>query len=463
MKILPKVLVLMALALPAGAESLPVVTLSDAIAAASENNITLRQAAISMNQTIRNENNYVADYLPTFGLSATADTGWDFPGDGTGAEFNGFGLNLGASASFSYTLSGSKITGAESRKLAKEGAALTYESTYDSIESLITSSYWTLSSYDVAIENAKVSLEDAKASYESTLSMYEAGVVDELTLSNMELSLSNAEMALTEAENDKALAMASFKAATGLAEDFTTEPLPETVMLSLPTPEELFSEYAEGSSSIRSARNALATAKNTETATTLTQYMPTITATIGYTYAGGLSSKDTYTTNLLTQEKELVTAAGEYKTSMHNLTGSVAVNIPLSSYIPGSAADEARRNASDAVQIAALSLQNEQNTLLDSIRQSVISINQQQATLGMLGQSLAIAERTYALAEDSYEAGLITADDLSDKRTALLSAQNNLLTARLGHLLSSYTLADTLGIDLQELQDKYPSTEKETE
>ena len=53
MKILPKVLVLMALALPAGAESLPVVTLSDAIAAASENNISLKQAAISMNQTIR--------------------------------------------------------------------------------------------------------------------------------------------------------------------------------------------------------------------------------------------------------------------------------------------------------------------------------------------------------------------------------------------------------------------------
>ena len=461
MKILPKVLVLMALALPAGAESLPVVTLSDAIAAASENNISLKQAAISMNQTIRNENNYVADYLPTFGLSATADTGWDFPDDGTAPEFNGFGLNLGAAASFSYTLSGSKITGAESRKLAKEGAALTYESAYDSVESLITSSYWTLSSYDVAIENAKASLEDAKASYESTLSMYNAGMVDELTLSNMELALSNAEMALTQAENDKALAMASFKAATGLAEDFTTEPLPETVMLSLPTPEELFSEYAEGSSSIRSARNALATAKNAETTATLTQYMPTVTATIGYTYAGGISSKDQMMEILgtpVTTQK-----AGEYSTSAHSLTGSVAVNIPLSSYIPGSTADEARRNASDAVQIAALSLQNEQNTLLDSIRQSVISINQQQATLGMLRQSLAIAERTYALAEDSYEAGLITADDLSDRRTSLLSAQNNLLTARLGHLLSSYTLADTLGIDLQELQDKYPSTEKETE
>ena len=461
MKILPKVLVLMALALPAGAESLPVVTLSDAIAAASENNISLKQAAISMNQTIRNENNYVADYLPTFGLSATADTGWDFPDDGTAPEFNGFGLNLGAAASFSYTLSGSKITGAESRKLAKEGAALTYESAYDSVESLITSSYWTLSSYDVAIENAKASLEDAKASYESTLSMYNAGMVDELTLSNMELALSNAEMALTEAENDKSLAMASFKAATGLTDDFATEPLPETVMLSLPSPEELFREYAEGSSAIRSARNTLATAKNAETTATLTQYMPTVTATIGYTYAGGISSKDQMMEILgtpVTTQK-----AGEYSTSAHSLTGSVAVNIPLSSYIPGSTADEARRNASDAVQIAALSLQNEQNTLLDSIRQSVISINQQQATLGMLRQSLAIAERTYALAEDSYEAGLITADDLSDRRTSLLSAQNNLLTARLGHLLSSYTLADTLGIDLQELQDKYPSTEKETE
>lgn len=451
MKILSKILILFALALPLGAETLPVVTLDEAIEAASENNISLKQAAISLNQTMRNENNYVKDYLPTFGLSASAGTGVSFPSATTGkTEFDGFNLNLGAAISFSYTLSGSKITEAESRSLSKESASLTYESAYDSIETLITSSYWTLATYDIAIENAAASLADAKKNYDSTVEMYDNGLVDELTMSNMELSLYNAQMALTEAENNKALALESFKAATGITEDFQTEDLPETVLLSLPAAEELFNKYSEGTTAIRSARNALSTARNTAKNMTLTQYMPTVTAEVGYTYAGNIASKDS-----------AISQAGNYKTATNDLTGSVSVNIPLSSYIPGSQADALKKDANDGVQIASLSLQNEQNSLLDSIRTSVITINQQQSSLEMLGSNLKIAEKSYSLAEDAYEAGLISANDLSTSRTAVLTAQNNLLSARLGHLLSSYTLANNLGIKLQELQDTYPLTEKE--
>ena len=145
MKILQKILVLLAVMMPLGAESLPVVTLDEAIASAEENNITLKQLAVSLNQTIRNENNYVADYLPTFGLSAKADTGLTFPNDGplTAAdktEFDGVGLDLSAFANFSYTLDGSKITDGASRRLNKEAATLSYESNRDDIVLGVTSS-----------------------------------------------------------------------------------------------------------------------------------------------------------------------------------------------------------------------------------------------------------------------------------------------------------------------------------
>ena len=79
MKILPRIMLLLACIMPLGADDLPVVTLDEAIAAASENNLTLKQAAISANQRIRNANNYVKDYLPTFGISVIADTGVSFP------------------------------------------------------------------------------------------------------------------------------------------------------------------------------------------------------------------------------------------------------------------------------------------------------------------------------------------------------------------------------------------------
>ena len=88
-------------------------------------------------------------------------------------------------------------------------------------------------------------------------------------------------------------------------------------------------------------------------------------------------------------------------------------------------------------------------------------LEKQQQLLEMAGNSLTLAENTYSLAEEAFEAGLMSAYDLSSRRTDLLTAQMNETSARLNHLLSSYNLAYALGIDLQELQQTYPLTEKE--
>ena len=453
MKILPRILVLLALMLPLGAEELPVVTLDEAIASAAENNIGLKQAAISLNQTMRNQNNYVSTYLPTFGLTASAGTGVTFPHEGPLSKsdtttFDGFDLSLGAAVSFNYTLSGSKITDGNSRKLTKEAAAISYESVSDTLKKGIITAYWNLAALDIAVSNAELSAEDARQSYESVLEMYNSGMADELTLTQSELALNQAEYTLQTYKDQKALALASFRSMTGLEGDFQTEPLPDTVLLTLPSPEELYNEYAENTTEIRSARNTLASAQNTEKTMTLNQYMPTVSADIGYTYAGGASSEGS--------------DPWKYNTSAHSLSGSVTLSIPLSSYIPGSSADSLRKDSKDAVSIAALSLQDSQNTLLQTIESNSIAIGQQQQLLTMAESNLNLAENTYSLAEEAFEAGLMSAYDLSSRRSDLLSAQMNEISARLNHLLSSYDLAFALGIDLQELQETYPSMEKET-
>ena len=79
MKTLPKILVLLVLAaMPIAADDLPVVTLDEAIQSATENNISLQRAALLLNQTVRNQNNYVSTYLPNIGVTAKADTGMSF-------------------------------------------------------------------------------------------------------------------------------------------------------------------------------------------------------------------------------------------------------------------------------------------------------------------------------------------------------------------------------------------------
>ena len=443
MRTLPKILLLSALAvMPLAAATLPVITLEDAIESAVENNIGLQSSAVSLAMTMRNENNYVSDYLPSLTLRAEAGTGYDF----NSSTFSGFTISPTVSASFSYSLDGSKITDGESRRLSKEEASLSYESDYNELVSEVTSAYWTLSTYDSAITNAESAYDTARSSYESTKAMYDSGLSDELTMLKMEMALQKAEIDLETAMNDKALALASFMALTGLEGDFQTEALPETVFLSLPSAEDLMAEYGEGTAAIRSARNTLAAAQNAESTAALGQYMPVVSAEVSYTYNGSYGSK-----------------ANRYSTKANNLEGSVSVTIPISSYIPGSAADSTRKDRKDTVTIASLGLQSTQNALLDGLRSTIISIEQMQGTIRMTEKNVEIAERTYALAEEKYEAGLSTADELSSSRDDLLVAQNSLLELRLGHLNASYALADTLGIELQDLQAEYPLMEKETE
>ncbi len=453
MKILPRIMILLAFMLPLGADDLPVVTLDEAITAAADSNIGLQQAAITLNQTIRNADNLLTTYLPTMSLTGGISTGASFPGvynalrssTSTDTSFNGLSFSAGATVQFGFA--GSMITDAASRRISKEGAALTYETRYDSIEAAITAAYWNLAAADIAIENATLTVEDAQRSYDSTLEMYESGMADELALSQTELALENAKYTLQTYMDQKTLLLSSFRAMTGLEGDFTTEPLPDPVLLSLPSPEELFAMYSETTAAIRTARNSLASAENAKDTAAMTQYVPTIGLDVRYSYSGATGEDNVW---------------DYYHHTGNGLTGSLTVSVPLSSYIPGSSADQTRRNAADQVQIMALGVKDAQDTLLQTIREASLTIGQQADMLTMAERSRDIAQRTYDLAEEAFDAGLMSANDLSSARMSLLSAEISMVSASLNHLLSCYDLAYALGMTIDGLQETYPATIEET-
>ena len=69
--------------------------------------------------------------------------------------------------------------------------------------------------------------------------------------------------------------------------------------------------------------------------------------------------------------------------------------------------------------------------------------------------AVASAERSYELSEEAFNAGMMTAEDLASARNNVLSERMSLTSLELNHLVSCYTLADTLNIDITELQEKY--------
>lgn len=436
----------------AAADELPVITLDEALESAEASSISLQQARILLEQTMRNQNAVMTTFMPDLTLTAGLSTGADFPGTrafdfdsmqmvtSNTTEFSGLNVSAGLSASFSFN--GTMITDAETRRIAKEGASLTYASSYRQVNNSITDTYWTLAAYKASEDTARLSLENAQTSYQSAQEMYDAGLADELTLREAELMVQQAEIQVQTSADTYARSMSAFKNATGIEEDFVTEPIPETVFLSFPSPEEIYADYADATLDIRTARNSLLSAQNGLNTANIASYVPIITVGVNYNYAGGAGANNSW----------------NYNHQTHGLTGSVNLSLPIDAMIPGSSEDMQRKDAKDAVSIASLSLKNAQDTLLEDIRQSVMTIEQNQKTIEMERTRLETEEKTFALAQESFEAGLMTAADLNTRRNSLLSAQLSLLTAELNQLVASYDLSYKLGISLEDLQNQYGTT-----
>ena len=435
-----------------GAEDVQIVSLDEAIASAEKNSISLEEARVSLNQALRNQNAVMTTFMPELSLNAGLSTGVDFPGaDGSlygeagplsDAAFSGLTVSTGASASFSF--SGSMITDGETRRLAKERASLGYSSTWQTLQDTITEAYWNISSGELSVKAAELSVSDAREQYESASKMYESGLADELSLIQAELSLRQAELQLKTLEDSLEIMKSSFRNMTGIEGDFTTEELPAPVFLSLPDADTLFSIYSAGNLSVRSAENALRSAENASNTARLSTYVPVLTASVGYSYSG--SGYRSYSGTSL-----------GYSNAGNGLTGSVAITVPISSMLPGSSADMAIKDADDSVTLASLALQDAKNTLLETIRERVISIEQAESNIEQQNLVVKSAERNYELSQEAFDSGLMTSDDLASARTNLLKERLNLLSMETTHLISCYQLSSALGIELDELQEEYSS------
>lgn len=441
MKALSKLLaaLLLAAMLPLAADSLPVLSLSDALAAAERNNITLEQAKVSLAQVVRNQDNVMSTFMPSLSVSAGIGPSWTLPYSNNDFAYDG--LDLSASASASFTFTGSMLRDSQSRKLQKEAASLSYLSSYESVTSAVTSAYWQIAVLQSTRDLAVISLEDAYNSYVSVLESYESGQTDELTLYQTELSWNQAEYTLKTAEDSLVSALQSFRNMTGLEGDFLLEELDDSFTLLLPTAEELYSEYAPGTLDIRSARNSLAQAGLALTTARLSAYVPTLTAGLSYSYGGGWDA-----------------TSWAYGSSRHELSASLTVNVDVDALLPGSSSRASVNDAKDALTLASLSLQETEEDLLETIRSGVTTIEQAQDNRTITEKTLKNAKRSYELSEEAFEAGLLSADDLASARNTYLSAETSCLSLSATHLIACYDLAATLNTSFEELKTKY-STE----
>ena len=420
----------------------PVASLADAIMSAKENNLDIEYARATLERTMRIQDNAMSTFMPSISLKASASPSVSFPvSSAEEIRYGGLAVSAGADASFEFK--GEMANDGKVRSLAKEAASLEFRAACDEVESAVISAYWNMAALSAEHDSALAAMHLAEEQYSSALAGYERGMIGELSMRQSEYSLSTARLTLSAAEDSLRLAMEQLKALTGLSGDFRTMPLPDPVMLSLPSAEELFEEYSAGTLAMQQARNALESERSGRDSAVLSAYVPRLSASIGYSYGG------------------LADGSWNYTHRTNSLTGSVSLSIPLSQMLPGGTADSAIRDRDDSIRLASIALSRASENLLEEIRSGVIRISQLQDSIGSAISSEEIAERTYQLTQEAYEAGASSALDLADARTALLQSQMTTISYRVSHLLECYALSDTLGIDISELQAGYSTGEKE--
>ena len=429
-KILLVPILLIALLMPVFAD-IPTITLSEAIESAMENNTDMEKARLELQSSLRSASN-ISQYIPDLSLTGSAT----LAGSIIDKSWSGqAGFDVGITMGLGTSLIGSTAVNNATRTLAN----LDYAIETSSLEQSVTKSYWTLVSSKKSIESAQSDLEASERTLESTKASYEAGMASSLDLANAELTVLRYQYTLKLLEDAYIISQEAFRTLTGIEGDFDVTDFPEIVYLSLPSAEELYKEYGESTNSIKMLNASVSSSEAALTRQQVSNLYPSVSLALNYNVGG-----DTYYNNPMGKDGFNDTASA-----------TVTVSVPISSYIPGSSANNSLKNAKDSVAISKIELNAGRKELLSSIRSLLTTIEQNRSNIEICSKLSDTAEKTYELALESYNAGLISSSELQSKMDSLSSAQLDLISAKSEYIQNVYSLAFMLNIDYESLVTLY--------
>lgn len=426
-KILLVPVLLLSLLMPLCADA-PVITLNEAIESAMENSTDMEIARLTLQSSLRDASN-ASQYIPDLSLTGIAT----FDGSIKDQSWSNSGIfSAGISMRLGTSLIGSTAVNNANRTIAN----LTYAMSLSSREQAVTTAYWELVSLKRSIESKKDALETVERSYEQIASKYEVGLATSSELSEAELKVLEKQYELKQSQDAYVLAQDVFRTLTGIEGEFDVTDFPEIVYLSLPTAEELYNKYGENSNTIKKLHASVSLSEAYLTSAQVSSLYPSLSLSLNYGVDGTTDFKNS-------------NSFGD------GFSATVTASIPISSYIPGSSANNSLKNGEDSVAISKLELNAGRKEYISNLRNTLTKIEQSRSNIEILSKTADIAQDTYDLALESYNAGISSLSDLQDKMDKLNTAQMNLINAESEYIQNVYSLSFMLDIDYESLVTLY--------
>jgi multidrug efflux system outer membrane protein len=400
-------------------------SLEEAVSLALEYNLNLQKDRIDLEASGYSEKNLWSEIFPS--INASARAGFSnalFSGSGSSQDSvlsysAGLGLSLSLNAGIPYAM--------RSIKLAHQGNILRYEDACSQLSIQVTKKYYSL----VAEKNNLLLLEEilslAQKQYEKSEVSFRNGLLGELSLLQSGLAVENARYNLISASTAYANSMAEFLAMLGMPSDSRVTLLGEVNIVRINTdPEALITEHLPLRPDIVRSTQEIERLRYAHTQSLLQNRAPSVNLSLDW----NVSSFDPLA---------------------ERLSGSANLNIPLDSWIPGTARNQTVRRTDGALEKARLDLAIIQDAAKNQIRSLAALLRNSWDSITIARLGFSTAQRSYQLTEQGFLNGTVEALALEDARNNMANARQRLLQSELSYFNMILDLSAALNIDWKNL------------
>ncbi|MCL2374474.1 MAG: TolC family protein [Treponema sp.] len=419
-------------------------SLEEAVQRALDQSIHLQREAIDLALAEYSSSRLWAEVFPGINFN----TGFTFlpstplftdPGFRYNQDALSYSLNLGLALSLNPSLRSSM----DRIELAFRTRLLSYEDARRHLEIRVIKDFLRLITMQENISHMEENLEFAAQTMDSNRIAWQNGIINELTWLNSQLSVAAARYNLNSARGTHQNALWEFLALLGMdaATDITLAGTVDIIPVAF-DPEQLILTYLPKRPDIISQRQNIERLELGRSIAAHSARSPTLV--FSTQWGGGPG------------QRGIGPGTGPGSGNLSSpftdrVSGSVTLNIPIDSWIPGTRQSQNIRAAGAEVEKARLDLQDIETRAKTEIRSLISNLHNTWESLEIARLRLDIAQRTVEAADEGFRNGTVAFQELEDRRRDLSIARQNILQGELHYQNMLLDLAAALNVEWRTL------------
>jgi outer membrane protein TolC len=361
------------------------------------------------------------------------------PMGGGGSQWRA-AASVSASLNFNYSM----IEDMNRLRLDYEKGLVSFEKARAQLERDVRKAYHNMLLLQENIALLRSSFENAGRQVQTAQANYDAGLAPELTLLQTQVARENLRPVIDQAENGLKHSRAQFAMFLGLDYNtpFQLEPITEKTNFIPIDTAEMITKAASGKPDIQELRQDILSLNSIRKSTTLRLYTPTLSLSWN---ADPTFQKDPLKDSLFSDMENWKQQSGMFR---------ITLGFRLNGFLPFTTEHQVIKTLDDQIAAAALGLTQMIRGTEIEIYNTVLALEKTRISAEALAQTVNLAERSYQLTEQAYQAGLQDYFQVQNAEQSMRQARVQMLEQQFNYLNGLIDLEYSTGVPFGTLSSK---------